>query len=571
MAEDRVRPLRRGGLARLPRRGDAGSRQEPTSALTAARHQLATSPGRLVGRQRRRRIPSSSGRGRRRRSPLHLDPQWSPAQGVLPPDMHGIVTSYQQVASSANALARLSAGAFSSSSTSSITRPTTAPGAPRSAPRSARPGGGSPCRGRRSARTPARSRSSSTAATGPCPTSSTGTPTRSPTAASCGRSTSRGRTAEMEWAAPDGSIHSATFDDPLAAARAGQRLRTALSLEGEWLPTVLGAAHAKLTEIRRMDPRRGARDRHRPGSTRAGDRVAAAVALRRRRPARHLRRPRRAGSDRRLRDDGRPVARRRADGLRGRRHPPAPGRRLCARATTTGALLPPGRRPLRALDARDAAAARLVLQPRRPAASASTPPPGSAELRRHSLRRDDRTAPDEIPERAESGEPEEQLSLFAVISAVATDAPGAVRERGRRRRERLRRAPRPDRDRADARGSAPPPLQGRSETLAPGDTQSTRAGGQEAASATRTPVPRARELLVRRLGLTHAQVNGEPNPPLRDQAHLGGDDRPARAAAGRRRGSGSSSPRWTDQTREPRDPCLISRMDAAPSTAVFAV
>ena len=44
---------------------------------------------------------------------------------------------------------------------------------------------------------------------------------------------------QMEWAAPDGSIHSATFDDRLDAARAGQRLRTALSLEGEWLPSVL--------------------------------------------------------------------------------------------------------------------------------------------------------------------------------------------------------------------------------------------------------------------------------------------------------------------------------------------
>ena len=29
----------------------------------------------------------------------------------------------------------------------------------------------------------------------------------------------------MEWSAPDGSIHSATFDDRLDAARAGQRLR----------------------------------------------------------------------------------------------------------------------------------------------------------------------------------------------------------------------------------------------------------------------------------------------------------------------------------------------------------
>ena len=43
----------------------------------------------------------------------------------------------------------------------------------------------------------------------------------------------------MEWAAPGRHVHSATFDDALDGARAGQRLRTALSLDGEWLPAVL--------------------------------------------------------------------------------------------------------------------------------------------------------------------------------------------------------------------------------------------------------------------------------------------------------------------------------------------
>ena len=55
---------------------------------------------------------------------------------------------------------------------------------------------------------------------------------------------------QMEWSAPDGSMHAATFDDPLGAARASQRLRTALSLDGEWLPSVLRAANARLTEVR---------------------------------------------------------------------------------------------------------------------------------------------------------------------------------------------------------------------------------------------------------------------------------------------------------------------------------
>ncbi|MES1248780.1 MAG: helicase-related protein, partial [Actinomycetota bacterium] len=61
----------------------------------------------------------------------------------------------------------------------------------------------------------------------------------------------------MEWAAPDGSLHAATFDDPLNAVRASERLRTALSLEGEWLPTVLQSAVERLGLIRREQPDAG--------------------------------------------------------------------------------------------------------------------------------------------------------------------------------------------------------------------------------------------------------------------------------------------------------------------------
>ena len=79
----------------------------------------------------------------------------------------------------------------------------------------------------------------------------------------------------MEWTAPDGSFHSHGFDDPLDAARAGQRLRTAYSLEGEWLPHVLRQAHDQLLAIRAAPARRRRpRHRHRPGS-RPGHRPAA--------------------------------------------------------------------------------------------------------------------------------------------------------------------------------------------------------------------------------------------------------------------------------------------------------
>ncbi len=61
----------------------------------------------------------------------------------------------------------------------------------------------------------------------------------------------------MEWTAPDGSLESATFDDPLDAARASQRLRTALSLDGDWLAHVVGQAHERLGWIRREQPDAG--------------------------------------------------------------------------------------------------------------------------------------------------------------------------------------------------------------------------------------------------------------------------------------------------------------------------
>lgn len=61
----------------------------------------------------------------------------------------------------------------------------------------------------------------------------------------------------MEWMAPDGAHLAATFDDPLARTQANQRLRAALSLEGDWLPTVLGHANVELRRIRERHPEAG--------------------------------------------------------------------------------------------------------------------------------------------------------------------------------------------------------------------------------------------------------------------------------------------------------------------------
>ncbi len=58
----------------------------------------------------------------------------------------------------------------------------------------------------------------------------------------------------MEWRGADGESYAARFDDPLGeGSLAGQRLRTALSLEGEWLPDVLDRAHTQLEKLRTED------------------------------------------------------------------------------------------------------------------------------------------------------------------------------------------------------------------------------------------------------------------------------------------------------------------------------
>jgi superfamily II DNA or RNA helicase len=61
----------------------------------------------------------------------------------------------------------------------------------------------------------------------------------------------------MEWSAPDGSILSANFHDELDRTGASHRLRAALSLEGDWLPAVVDQAHERLMTIRRTHPDAG--------------------------------------------------------------------------------------------------------------------------------------------------------------------------------------------------------------------------------------------------------------------------------------------------------------------------
>jgi superfamily II DNA or RNA helicase len=62
---------------------------------------------------------------------------------------------------------------------------------------------------------------------------------------------------QMEWSTPDGAIMSATFDDHLDRTASSQRLRTALSPNGEWLPAVVDQAHAQLVKLRETQPEAG--------------------------------------------------------------------------------------------------------------------------------------------------------------------------------------------------------------------------------------------------------------------------------------------------------------------------
>jgi superfamily II DNA or RNA helicase len=62
---------------------------------------------------------------------------------------------------------------------------------------------------------------------------------------------------EMEWTTAAGDVVTANFQDELAPDQISLRLRTALSLEGEWLPAVLDRANEQLRTIRREQPDAG--------------------------------------------------------------------------------------------------------------------------------------------------------------------------------------------------------------------------------------------------------------------------------------------------------------------------
>ncbi len=184
---------------------------------------------------------------------IHLDPEWSAGDGTLPSDVHGVAVTYQQVAANPAALRRLVRQAF-------VVLDEVHHAA------DARSWGD----GIREAFEHA-----------PLRLCLSGTPFRSdqsaiPFVRYVGEEAQpdyeygygealvdrhvvrpvyfpriNGR---MEWTSPDGSSHSASFDDQIGRTLASQRLRTALDLAGEWLPAVLTKAHHQLLHLRQADP-----------------------------------------------------------------------------------------------------------------------------------------------------------------------------------------------------------------------------------------------------------------------------------------------------------------------------
>jgi superfamily II DNA or RNA helicase len=473
-----------------------------TFALTAARHQLAERPGRLIVVAPTAHLKLQWARAAAAFS-LHLDPAWSAAGGALPADMHGIVTTYQQVASSATLLSRLARDAFVVFDELHHAADDRAWGA------AIQQAFGDS--GRRLALS--------------------GTPFRSDTRAipfvsyhgdeavpdfeySYGDALSDRRVVRpvyfpstnghMEWAAPNGSVHSATFDDHLDAARGGQRLRTALSLDGEWLPTVLRAAHERLTAVRAEQPDAG-------GLVIATDQEHA-------RGIADLLRTR-FGTTARVVTSDDPGASAGIAAFAAGTEPwlvavrmvsegvDIPRLRVGVFATTTATELffrqAVGRfvRWTRGVP-RQRAWLFIPDDPRLRVHAARV-----AEQRRHSLRRDDREPGLERPVDADPLASDEQLSLFAVISAVATDSPRQTDDDAFP--YELDDLDEGDADEFELTLAPPPPLAGGNGAMPIGGT-TTMTRREEKTQLREANATVAREL-VRRTGMTHARVNAELN------------------------------------------------------------
>ncbi len=227
-----------------------------TLALAAARQDLAAHPGRRLVVVAPTQHLKGQWADAAARFGLHLDPEWSAGAG-LPADVHGVVTTYQQVAQGPEALGRLAAGAFA------VLDEVHHAGDERAWGEGARSAFAGAAVRLCLSGTPFRSDTLAI----PFVRYDAGGEAEPDTEYGYGRALAdRGVVrpvhfprvgGEMEWIAADGEHTQASFADALDPVRAAQRLRTALSPEGEWLPDVLGRAHRQLVEVRRAHPGAG--------------------------------------------------------------------------------------------------------------------------------------------------------------------------------------------------------------------------------------------------------------------------------------------------------------------------
>ena len=227
-----------------------------TFALAAATQYLAATKGRRVGVGARTPHLKAQSADAASRFALHLDPAWSAREGSLTGDVHGIVTTYQQVATSSAELARLAPGAFVVFDEVHHAGDDRAWGTAITAAFADA--------GRRLSLSGTPFRSDVT----PIPFVSYHLDEAQPDFeygygdALADRGVVRPLFFPriggfMEWVAPDGATVAATFDDELTREHANQRLRVALSLEGDWMPTVLAQANERLQALRQVHPEAG--------------------------------------------------------------------------------------------------------------------------------------------------------------------------------------------------------------------------------------------------------------------------------------------------------------------------
>ena len=356
---------------------------------------------------------------------IALEPSWASSDGALPADLHGVVVTYQQVAANPRALRALAHGAFAILDEVHHAAESRAWGD-----------------GIRLALEAAAAR-----------LSLSGTPFRTDQNAipfvryngddaepdyeyGYAEALADGRVVrpvffpriggQMEWTGADGATHAHDFQDPIGAALASQRLRTALSPRNEWLPAVLEQAHAQLLHLRKDDASAAAmaiamdQDHARAIARLLRDRarVSAAVAT-----SDDPRASQKIAAFARSRDPWIVAVRMVSEGV------DIPRLRVGVYATHT----------LTDLFFRQAVGRLVRHTPGVARQRAYMFIPDDARLRsfaagiqrerRHSLRREEREereafANEAALDAADAGEEERQLSLFSVISAVPTDARG---------------------------------------------------------------------------------------------------------------------------------------------------